>query len=168
MFFRVRGAAKGPLFKGHTPGEKFLRALLLIGVFAVAGWGFWLNSEVTLNNIQSRGAVWDETGLLQEDEKQGLRAMAARFTAEHGINVRMQLCTGKAELPRQAPRTLYIVISPEHKQVLIDFPPLLHKALGDEFMDWLQNTHFVPYFAQEQWGIGLADALKAIWQRLAQ
>ncbi|ABB39736.1 hypothetical protein Dde_2942 [Oleidesulfovibrio alaskensis G20] len=168
MFFRARGGRRSPLVRGGSFGEKLFRLLLLLGVFALCGWGFWYNSGAALQNLQSRGAVWDETGLLTEDDLKGLRVMATRFNAEYGIVVRIQVRKGQVTLPQPDSRTLFIIISPAHNQVLVEFPPLVRKSLGEEFMYSLQNTHFIPYFENGQWGLALADALKKIWSGLGR
>ncbi|MFV0423933.1 TPM domain-containing protein [Oleidesulfovibrio sp.] len=167
MFFRARGAMRGPLVTGSSPKEKLLRALLLLGVFGLAGWGFWMNSETALETLQTRGAVWDEAGVLHEEETDGLRSMATRFNSEYGIKVRIHVVKSEVTLPQVDSRTLYIIISPPHKQALVEFPPLVRKALGDDFMYSLQNTHFIPYFENGQWGLAVADALKLIWGGLS-
>lgn len=167
MFFRARGALRGPLVTGSSTKEKLLRALLLLGVFALAGWGFWLNSQNAMQMLQTRGAVWDEAGVLHEDESDGLRAMAARFDNEYGIKVRILIVKGEVTLPQVDSRTLYIIISPSNRQALLEFPPLVRRALGDEFMYSMQSSHFAPYFENGQWGLAIADALKLIWSGLS-
>jgi hypothetical protein len=60
-------------------------------------------------------------------------------------------------------KTVFIGINPYSRQVLIEFPPLLRKALRQDYMYKLQNEYFIPYFEKNQWQVGLGAALQQLW-----
>lgn len=159
MLFRSRG----PLIHAESGGEMFLRAMLLLTIIAAVGAAFWYQNSVKLREIGSRSAVWDEAKLLTKDQRDALRDYASALSEKHGIKLRLQVRKVPIELPVLDSKTLFIGINPETKQVLVEFPPLLRKALGDEYMYRLQNEHFGPYFERKEWQLGLADGLTKLW-----
>jgi len=159
MLFRGRG----PVVHGETGGEVFLRTMLLLAVFALVGVAFWYQSGSNLREVYSRGTVWDEADALTREQRAALRDFAAALRERHGMRFRLHVRKGPVELPVLDERTLFIGINPETRQVLVEFPQLLRRALGDEYMYRLQNEHFTPYFERGEWQTGLADALAQLW-----
>ncbi len=163
MLFRSR---RGPLIRAESGGEFFLRAMLLLCVVALVGVAFWYQIGANLREINTRSTVWDETSQLTRDQQSALRDFASALQQTHGIRLRLQIRSTPVELPVLDSRTLFFGINPQTRQVLIEFPPLLRKALGDDYMYRLQNVHFGPYFDRDEWQLGLADALSALWRDL--
>lgn len=159
MLFRSRG----PLIKAESGGELFLRSMLLIAVIALVGVAFWYQIGSNLRAINSRGSVWDEAGVLSQDQRSALRDFAAALREKHGLKLRLHVRSNPVELPAIDSTTVFIGINPKTRQVLVEFPPLLRKALGEEYMYRLQNEHFTPYFERGEWQKGLADALTQLW-----
>jgi uncharacterized membrane protein YgcG len=159
MLFRSRG----PLIKAESGSELFLRSMLLITVVVLVGVAFWYQIGANLRDINSRGAVWDEANVLTADQRAALREYAAELKEVYGIKLRLQIRTSPVALPDMDSKTLFIGINPQTQQVLVEFPTLLRKALGDEYLYRMQNEHFGPYFQKGQWQQGLADALTRLW-----
>ncbi|UZP66020.1 TPM domain-containing protein [Desulfovibrio mangrovi] len=159
MLFR----SGGPLIKAESGSELFLRSVLLLSVVALVGVAFWYQIGANLREVNSRGAVWDEANVLSRDQREALRDFAAELKETYGIKLRLQIRKSPVVLPDLDNKTLFIGINPETRQVLIEFPTLLRKALGDEYMYRLQNEHFGPYFEKDQWQQGLAEALTQLW-----
>ena len=159
-FFRKRG----PMIRANTSGEFFLRAMLLIAVFAVVAAAFWYQTEHSFKEIRSRGTVYDETETLSSAQKSALRDFASALRETHGLKLRVQVRKTPVVLPASLDsKTVFIGINPYTQQVLTEFPPLLKKALGQNYMYTMQNAHFTPYFAKNQWQVGLASALQQLW-----
>lgn len=155
---------RGPIIRASSSGEFFLRAMLLIAVFAIVAVAFWYQTEYSFKEIRSRGTVYDQTETLTPAQKTALRDYAAALRETHGLKLRVQVRNTPVELPSSLDsKTIFIGINPESHQVLVEFPPLLRKALGANYMYELQNAHFAPYFAKNQWQTGLASALQQIW-----
>ncbi len=159
MLFR----SKGPLIQAESGGELFLRAMLLITVVVLVGVAFWYQIGANLREINSRGAVWDEAGVLTKDQREALRDFAAALRETHGLKLQLQVRNNPVALPELDTKTLFLGINPETRQVLVEFPPLLRKALGEDYMYRLQNEHFAPYFERGEWQQGLADGLAQLW-----
>lgn len=164
MIFR----SKGPLIHAESGGEMFLRAMLLLAVIVAVAAAFWWQSGQALEKINARGSVWDETKILTKDQKQALRSYASNLKSEHGIKLRLHIRKNDVVLPEIDRRTLFIGINPHTQQVLIEFPPLLRKAFGDDYMYHMQNEHFAQYFAKGEWQQGLVAALGKIWDDLGR
>lgn len=152
------------MIRADSSGEFFLRAMLLLAVFAIVAVAFWYQTEYSFKEIRSRGTVYDQTETLTSAQKSALRDYAAALRETHGLKLRVQVLNTPVELPDSLDsKTIFIGINPKSQQVLVEFPPLLRKALGANYMYTLQNTHFAPYFAKNQWQAGLASALQQIW-----
>jgi hypothetical protein len=101
--------------------------------------------------------------VLTADQRAALREYAAELKEVYGIKLRLQIRTSPVALPDMDSKTLFIGINPQTQQVLVEFPTLLRKALGDDYLYRMQNEHFGPYFQKGQWQQGLADALTRLW-----
>lgn len=160
-FFRNK---RGPLIRANSSGEFFLRAMLLIAVFVIVATAFWYQTEYSYKEIRSRGTVYDQTETLTADQKSALRDYASAMRETHGLKLRVQVLNTPVVLPAKLDtKTVYIGINPYSRQVLVEFPPLLRKALGQNYMYKLQNEYFTPYFEKNQWQLGLASALQQLW-----
>ena len=161
MFFFSRH--KTPLVRGSTPGEKFLRLMLLFCVFAGVGWLFWHNSSKTMDDIQSRGAIYDATGQLDTDTKKTLREFTSAFRDEFGITLKIRVSNEpREELNREEMdrKTLLLAVFPERRQAVILAPAYL--ALDPGLIDYLETDVFAFYFEQEAWPQGIVQALAQI------
>ncbi|MCG8533326.1 MAG: TPM domain-containing protein [Desulfovibrionales bacterium] len=157
------------MIRANSSGEFFLRAMLLIAVFAVVAVAFWYQTENSFKEIRARGTVYDQTETLTAPQKSALREYAAALREKHGLKLRVQVRNTPVELPASLDsNTVFIGINPYTKQVLVEFPPLLRKALGEEYMYSLQNTYFTPYFEKNQWQAGLASALQKLWDDISK
>lgn len=160
-FFRNK---RGPLIRAKSSGEFFLRAMLLIAVFVTVSVAFWYQTESSYKEIRSRGTVYDQTETLTAAQKSALRDYAAALRETHGLKLRVQVRNTPVVLPDELDtKTVFIGLNPYTRQVLVEFPPLLRKALGAEYMYRLQNEFFTPYFEKNQWQHGLASALQKLW-----
>jgi len=160
-FFRNR---RGPLIRANSSGEFFLRAMLLLAVFAAVAAAFWYQTEHSYKEIRSRGSVYDQTETLTSAQQTALREFASAMRETHGLKLRVQVRNTPVVLPAELDtKTVFIGINPYTRQVLVEFPPLLRKALGAEYMYNLQNAYFTPYFEKNQWQLGLATALQKLW-----
>lgn len=152
---------RGPLVRGSTPSEQALRFLLLIGVFGLVAWLFWQNTEKSMDAIQSRGTVWDQTESLDSDTRSVIREFATHFQDQYGIELKIHVTNEPDAEDRDLdPKTLLISVYPEREQVRIVAPRYL--ALDPGLLRYLETDFFAFYFEQEAWTEGLVQAMLQI------
>lgn len=154
--------------KGSSGGETFLRYMLLILVFVGAGYLFVKHFDNTMEEIQARQSIYDQTGRLTSEQQRVFREFGRLMRDEFGVEVRVQAESGPVEMPVLNSRTLFFGIDTADKTVIIEFPPLVAAALEPEFIQYLRQDHFKPYFEQDNWPKGLAEAMRMIWDKLSE
>ncbi len=152
--------------KGSSGGESFLRLMLLVLVFVGVGYLFTKHFDHTIEVIESRQSVWDETSTLTKEQKKVFKNFADLLKDEFGLECKFHATPGPVRVPALDSKTLFFGLDTKNKQVVIEFPPLVQKALGQEFIAYLKNEHFPPYFEAGNWPKGLAEGLKMVWDRL--
>lgn len=155
-----------PLVRGKSSGEKFLRLVLLIAVFSGVAYAFWLNTERTMQRLATRGTVYDQTETMQKAEKKALRDFAGLFKDEFGLQLKFYVVTEAVSLPELDGKTIFMGVNPATGQVLVDFPPLVRKALGDELMYRLQNEFIPARLESHGTARSLLDATALVWNKL--
>lgn len=167
MLFFFRRRSGGPFLRGDSSGEQFLRLILLIAIFAVCAYAFWVNTGRSLDAIEARSTVYDPAKLTEKSIKRDWQKFASMFRDEFGLRLRIHIRNTPVELPELDSKTIFLGINPETRQVLVDLPPLVRRALGDEYMYALQNNHFSPYFAGGNWEQGVDAALERLWRDMS-
>ncbi len=164
--FRLFHKRSGPLVSGDTSGERFLRFMLLITIFAVCGWLFSYSFERKMQQIQAGSSIWDQTGQLSDDQKTAFRDVVAQYRKEFGLNLKLLVSKSPVEPPEIDSKTIFIGLCPGRKEAVVLFPPLVAKALGPEFQRTLVEEHFPAFFARDDWPTGLILALEKLWNGL--
>ncbi len=157
---------RGSLIRAESSGEKFLRSVLLLAVFAGVGALFWWNSERTLNIIQSKSMVWDRTETMTSSEKAALRELGRLFKEEYGLTLRVQATQDAFEYPELDSKTIFVGVVPSRAEVVVELPPLVRSALDAEFMADLRGPHFQEYFRSGDWPTGVIFAVTRLWEEL--
>ncbi len=166
VFFR---RIRGPLVRGSSPGEVFLRFMLLLAVFAACGWLFWMNSKQAMERLTAAGAVVDDTGVLTEDQRRALARFARMFDEELGLELKLRIAEGPVAIPDLEAKTLFFGLDLAAGEALVVFPPLVEKALGDAFRRRLEREFLPPYLEEGvhgEWPKGLVLAIAAVWDAL--
>ncbi|MFP4168696.1 MAG: hypothetical protein ACLFSY_07620 [Desulfonatronovibrionaceae bacterium] len=148
-----------------TPARQLLRVLALVGVFIAAGVLFWKHYENSLNSIQSRQNMWDETETLNKSEKQAVYDFAGRIRKDFGLELNIRITRKEISVPRLDKKTIFIGLCPPRQEAVIVFPPLVRQAVGKEFIEHLENEHFRSYWPN-RWPQGLKEALVLMAERL--
>jgi hypothetical protein len=149
-----------------TPAMQLLRVMAMVGIFIGAGLLFWKQYESSLNRIQSRQSIWDQTQTLSQSQKQFLYDFAGRLKKDFGIDLIVKITKEKTAIPDLDKKTIFIGLCPPRRQATVVFPPLARRAVGEEFISHLQNTHFRPYWP-DKWPQGLEKSLVLIREKLA-
>jgi len=165
-FFSLKRAFTPP--KGRTPGESFLRFMLLIAIFAGAGWLYSVHFDRTLDIIEARTAINDRTKSLTKDQKRAFREFSKVLKNEFGLELKLVFATERPPWPELDNKTIYFGLDTVGHTVDIAIPPLVERALGPGYVDMLKNEHFPSFFEQGRWARGTAEALADIWKRLIE
>lgn len=152
--------------KGSTPGVTFLRAVLLITVFAGAAVLYQRHFAKTLDRINTRSTVYDQSGTMSPEQRDALRDFAAALKEEFGIELRIQVRNEGLVPPETDSKTLFIGLDLAAPRAVVVLPPLLERALDPDFVRRLREDHFAPYLAQGNWTRGLSLALRDLWEQL--
>ncbi|SDK41068.1 hypothetical protein SAMN05660337_0364 [Maridesulfovibrio ferrireducens] len=152
--------------KGNSRKEKVLRLLGMIVIFAIVGWAFWQNNERTLEKLQGRNSIWDQTKSLSKTDRDFINGFIRSMRSEFGVKTKVHIMTGK--IPEITPdsKELFIGLSPEYEQVVFYFPGLVRHALGANFINDLKHNHFTGNFKNDKWPVTLQTALAMIWEKL--
>lgn len=146
---------------------RFIRVVSMFALILVVGWAFWLNNERTVQKFKYKQSIVDETETLDQDEINYLRDFAKSLKDEFGMKAMVQVRKEELKVPELDSKTLYVGLLPRDRVVVVEFPSLMSRALGQEFLDYLRKEHFAPYWESGNWPRGLQTALTMIWSRLA-
>ncbi len=152
--------------KGNTRKEKFMRLLGMLVIFSLVGWAFWQNNMSTLEKLQGRNSLWDQTKVLNNNERDYIKGFVRSMRSEFGVVTKVHIMNERMTNISPDPKEMFIGIAPEYDQVIFHFPPLVRLALGQQFIDDLQQKHFAGKFEQDKWPEALQTALAMIWGKL--
>lgn len=138
----------------------------MVIILGLVIYAFWINNESTLQKIQARNALWDQTKVLDRSERDYVQGFIRSMRDEFGIKVRIQIILDPITEQEVDPKELLIVISPPNQDVGMHFPGLVRHALGQGFISELENKHFLNHFADDEWPASLMTCLSMIWERL--
>jgi len=145
-----------------------LKGLLMFLVFAGTAVLFWQHYENSLTKIQNKQSLWDQTKTLTPAQKEIIYQYGQFLRKNYGYKLIIKITNERVYLPRLDKRTIFIGLSPRHYQVFVTLPPILEKALGVQFVHYLQTEYFKDYFAQDKWPQRLLNCLKLIQKRIEQ
>lgn len=151
---------------GRTAGERFLRSIGLLLVFALVAYAFWLNTQRTMEQLQTKNAIWDQTGVMNKQDIRYFKSFSRSMNDRFGIKVVIHVSKDKITLPKTDSTEMFIGVCPSKKQVVMNFPGLIRHALGPEFIDYLHTKHFADSFTENSWVSALQTAVAMIWQKL--
>ena len=154
-----------PTVHGSTPGERLLRALALVLVFAVVVWAFVKNSERVAETLNRQSAVYDETGGLGAEDRDFLAAYGRVLREEFGLECRVQVFAGDFVVPELDAKTIYIGLAPAIGAVEARFPALVAQALGPDVIQALRQE-LLAALSSGEWPARLRSVLLAILERL--
>lgn len=144
-----------------------MRTLGVIFVFMGVIWLFWKHNQRTIEMLDTRQVVMDQTGALTEEQKDSVVDLSRALRASFGLELRLLIATDALATPALDAKTIYIALNPEQEQVLVVLPPIVERALGYGFTAYLRHEHFMPYWESGNWQRGLGEALGMIWDTLS-
>ncbi len=108
-----------------------LRFLLLVGVFALAGYLFNKNIEARFSEIKAVKSIIDENMSFNEDTASKLAELLIAFEENYTTRLIVHSRSDDILLPALKPNALFVAISPNKKQHMLIMPDLLEKVLKD-------------------------------------
>lgn len=111
--------------------------------------------------------VIDETGTLTPEDFAFIDRFAAGLEREFGQQAVVRVFKGAVVMSEMDNRTLFVGVSPESREAIVVFPPLIRRSLPAGFERSIATGHFAPYFESGDWQLGLKTALIKIWKALA-
>lgn len=153
-----------------TSGERAFRLVLLVCVFALAGWGFWTNMERRMERLGAAGNIRAEDGTFSQAERKDLEERVKRFEKRFDLTLEIRAITGPFRPESWNGKSVLLAVGPQTRQVVFTAPPLVRRALGEEFMAELVDS-FAPAFTQGDaapWKDALFGALNTLERKLAE
>jgi len=155
-----------------SPLEALLRLAGILAVMGLAVLGFWWNSARNLERIaartDARQGLADEAKGLDQDERGHVLAFIAALRRNYGVEARVRVAQTRPTPPEPDGKTLFIGLGLADKTAVVQLPPLISRALGQDFGPRLEQEHFPFHFAPgKSWQKGLVAALDLIESRLA-
>lgn len=154
--------------RGSTAGERFIRSIGLILVFALVGYAFWINTQRNLERLQTRNAVWDETGVLSKPELKYFKAFSRSMQERFGVKTVIHVRKNEIERGNEEENEVFIGLCPSKKQVVLQFPGLIRHALGNKLVESLENKYFADSFNGDDWVVALQTSVASIWEKLVE
>lgn len=143
-----------------------LRMLMLVILFAGVGYLFWKNYERSMDTIQTRHVVQDETQSMDKELVQEIVAFSTSLQQRFGMTLQVKIFEEFVISPRKDSRVIFIGLSPRYKEHSIVFPPLMQRALPEEFVTHIKEEHFHEFWENENWQEGLVQALNKIGEEM--
>ncbi len=140
----------------------FIAALL----FVVVGLLFWKNYERSMDAILSSHVVNDETETLTRDQQDQLASFARSVQDRFGFGIQIKVFEHFVETPEPDSRVIFMGISPACEEVAVVWPPVLRRALPEDFTRHLEEEHFEKYWQGGNWPRGLYQALHMLGEEL--
>jgi hypothetical protein len=157
--------------RAHSALEHAARAVGVLLVFALASWGFWINSQRQADRLNARFGISDTEHRLSESDRAQIQDAITTLRTKYGLELRVSITLLEPVLPPmdEPTKTLFIGLSPATGKALVVFPPLVEKALGPDLAPQLMNE-LLPFHMGpgKHWQKGLQLALEQIQSSLAQ
>ncbi len=152
--------------KSGSNRSSVVRMLLMIGLFMAVGYLFWTNYEQSMDTIQTRHVLRDETDTLNEDMREKIVSFSRNLRERFGMGVQVRIFEDVVMAPPADPKIIYIGLSPRHMESAVVFPPLLRAALPDDFVDYISSEHFENSWENQAWVESLVQALNLIGREM--
>ena len=151
---------------GSRGQSSTFRVFLLVLLFVVVGILFWKNYERSMDVILSSHVVQDETETLSREQKDELSSFAKGLQDRFGFGLQIRVFEHFVQTPEPDSRVIFMGISPANQEVEIVWPPVLRRALPDDFTRHLEEEHFEEYWQGDNWPRGLYQALQRLGEEL--
>lgn len=149
--------------RARSPGERFLRVLLLVAVFAGTATLFSRHFHNRFERLAAEQAVSDRTGRLTPAHKAVARQFGRAVKDRYGADFRLLAAEGAVSAPPDlSPRALFLGLDPTARAAILLLPPLLGRAIDDAFEARLV-ADLETALAEDRWPDALPPALTELW-----
>ena len=151
---------------GPRKGKAFRPVVLMI-IFAAVCWGFWSNNERRVDMLVGQSLFSDETGTVPAEQKDELIQHLKAFKKDFGIPLEVHVRKSPPAVNQSDASRMYIDIVPSQGRAFLFLPPLVRRAVGQEFIRDMERS-FAEDFTAGDWRISLVPAVLALRGKLAE
>lgn len=148
-------------------GGRVFRPVFLALVVAAVCWGFWNNNERRVDALVGQKLFTDETRTVPAEQKDELILYLKAFKKDFGIPLEVHVRNNPPALNGNDASRMFIDIVPSQGGAYLYLPPLVRRAVGQEFIQDMERS-FAQDFAAGDWRISLVPAVLALRNRLAE
>ena len=148
--------------------EQFLRSFLLVVFICIVGWGFWTNSEKSMQKLKFEARVSDESGLLDQKSKIRLMQSMKEAEKEYGVKIYIKISKIPVISTDALPGTVFLGVCPNLKQNLLIMPEEWEQALGPDFVRKLRREGMLASFQSGKWEEALIFVLESMIKRFEE
>ena len=151
----------------ESSDRPFLRALLLLGVFALVVLAFWWHFERRMDDLR-RASMQDPARVLSRQDAAALNARRGLFRDGLGMDVLVRVEPESLTIPAAASPVLFVGVGRARGEAVIILPPLARRALGEhgEGLRLQTEETLARCLRHQPPGVCLTAALDALWQAL--
>ena len=153
-----------------SSGGRAFRLVLLTVVLILVAWGFWTNMERRMERLGITGQILDTGHALSSEEKKNLEVYIKRFRNRFDLLLEIRVLAEPFRPDSWQGKSVLLAVVPQNRQVVFTAPPLVRRALGEEFMADLVDA-FAPAFTDvepKNWKEPLFQGLNTLERKLAE
>lgn len=153
--------------KSAPRGGRVFRPVFLVLVIAAVCWGFWGNNERRVDALVGQKLFTDETRTVPAEQKDELLLHLKAFKKDFGIPLEVHVRNTPPALNANDASRMFIDIVPSQGRTYLYLPPLVRRAVGQEFIQDMERS-FAQDFAAGDWRISLVPSVLALRNKLAE
>ena len=163
LFFRFSGKDGDSDARRRSP----IRPFFLVLVVGLACWSFWTNSQQRMEAIAMQGLFTDELQALSGEDKVRLQREIKSFKKDFGIPLEVHIRKRPPAIETNDASRIYLDIVPSQGRAYLFLPPLLRRAVGEEFTRDMEMS-FQRDFQTGDWHAGLVSVLLSLRAKVAE
>lgn len=161
--YRKENGGKKPARRG----VRIFRPMFLALTIAAVCWGFWGNNERRVDALVGQKLFTDETRTVPAEQKDELVLYLKAFKKDFGIPLEVHIRSNPPALNAHDASRMFIDIVPSQGRAYLYLPPLVRRAVGQEFIQDMERS-FAQDFAAGDWRVSLVPAVLALRNKLVE
>lgn len=164
MIFFPRSGRRGG---SRARTGRVARPVLLALILAAVCWGFWSNQQRRFTALVEQGLFTDQVSAFSAEQKQAVLAHLTSFKKDFGIPLEVNILRQPPSINQHNASRIYLDIVPAQGRAFIHLPPLVRRAVGDDFVRDLE-TAFAQDFASGDWRPGVVSTILALRTKMTE